>query len=346
MRFFDVENSLDYYSFGMLMPERNGGANYRYGYGSQERDDEVSGKGNSYTATYWQYDSRLGRRWNIDPVTYPWQSAYSTNNNNPIIFTDPTGLYGENKAKRKRKKAVKRYGEDRVTDIYYNEDKDDWGFGVVNNSKGDKYTRPLEGEIGVWAYKTTGIYNNKDFHAFDAKQLGSGVRSPLHFNDDLENYVRTGMMITNSFIGALSTYTVYKGGYHKWNEIWHQTKTKGTAYRWQKTRWNNPGAKYHRANQIAKVQNARNLSSKLTKIGGGLIVADIALSGELKPSHAINAAMIGISTTGLGAVVAGVWFIADFGTMGINYLIYGEAKSIGDMIDESTGTIKMYNGIY
>ena len=40
---------------------------YRYGFNGQERDDQVSGKGNSYTAEFWQYDSRLGRRWNLDP---------------------------------------------------------------------------------------------------------------------------------------------------------------------------------------------------------------------------------------------------------------------------------------
>ena len=50
---------------------------YRYGMNGQEKDDEVSGAGNSYTAQFWQYDPRIGRRWNVDPVTYPWQSSYS-----------------------------------------------------------------------------------------------------------------------------------------------------------------------------------------------------------------------------------------------------------------------------
>jgi len=61
MRFFDVENSLDYYSFGMLMPERFGGGDYRYSFNEMEKDDEVKGKGNSYTTTFRQYDARLGR---------------------------------------------------------------------------------------------------------------------------------------------------------------------------------------------------------------------------------------------------------------------------------------------
>jgi len=98
--------------------------------------------------------------------------------------------------------------------------------------------------------------------------------------------------------------------------------------------------------QANRVAGARNVAGKLTKIGGGLLVADIALSGELKPSHAINAVMLGASTTGVGAIAAGVWFIADFGTMGVNYLINGEATGLGDMIDSHYGTYEMYDGVY
>jgi len=36
------------------------GNSYRYSFNGQEKDDEVSGNGNSYTATHWQYDPRLG----------------------------------------------------------------------------------------------------------------------------------------------------------------------------------------------------------------------------------------------------------------------------------------------
>ena len=36
------------------------------------------------------------------------------------------------------------------------------------------------------------------------------------------------------------------------------------------------------------------LRSKLTKVGGVLVVADIALSGEIKPSHVINSIMLGL----------------------------------------------------
>ena len=64
---------------------------YSYGFNGQEKDDEIAGEGNSYTAEFWQYDSRLGRRWNIDPVVKYHESPYACFANNPIWFADPNG---------------------------------------------------------------------------------------------------------------------------------------------------------------------------------------------------------------------------------------------------------------
>lgn len=84
----------DYYAFGQQMPGRTWVASdYRYGMNGQEKQDEVFKGANS--AEYWMYDSRIGRRWEIDPVVYPWRSGYSTFNNNPIFFCDPSGLVAE-----------------------------------------------------------------------------------------------------------------------------------------------------------------------------------------------------------------------------------------------------------
>ncbi|MBL7801492.1 MAG: hypothetical protein JNL95_12290 [Chitinophagales bacterium] len=64
---------------------------YKYGFNGQEKDDEVYGAGNLNTAQFWEYDTRLGRRWNIDPVVKPWQSRYDCFSDNPIINIDPEG---------------------------------------------------------------------------------------------------------------------------------------------------------------------------------------------------------------------------------------------------------------
>ncbi len=64
--------------------------NYKYGFNGQERDNEIAGVGNINTAEFWEYDTRLGRRWNLDPVEHN-VSGYSTFMNNPIIYSDPDG---------------------------------------------------------------------------------------------------------------------------------------------------------------------------------------------------------------------------------------------------------------
>jgi RHS repeat-associated protein len=98
-----VLDAQDYAPFGMVMPGRKfsaniiyGGANapqrYRYGFNGMERDDDVNGQGNAYTAMFWEYDPRIGRRWNVDPIVKFWESPYACFGNNPIIYTDPLGL--------------------------------------------------------------------------------------------------------------------------------------------------------------------------------------------------------------------------------------------------------------
>ncbi len=89
----EITSTQDYYPFGSLMPGRKYSSNsYRFGFNGMEKDDEVFGStGTSYTAQFWQYDSRLGRRWNLDPKPNPSISQYTTFNLNPIMFTDVLG---------------------------------------------------------------------------------------------------------------------------------------------------------------------------------------------------------------------------------------------------------------
>jgi hypothetical protein len=77
----------------MLMPGRtySAGSGYRYGFNGQEKSDEIAGTGNHTTAEFWEYDARLGKRWNVDPVTKAYESSYATFGNNPICNIDPNG---------------------------------------------------------------------------------------------------------------------------------------------------------------------------------------------------------------------------------------------------------------
>jgi hypothetical protein len=82
----------DYYPFGFGMRERTKEfANFEFGYNGQMKTDEIYGKGNLNTALFWEMDTRIGRRWNIDPVPVPWESSYAVNRNNPLFYKDPKG---------------------------------------------------------------------------------------------------------------------------------------------------------------------------------------------------------------------------------------------------------------
>jgi len=74
-------------------PQGSGGLynSYRYGFNGQEMDNEIQGEGNTYTAEFWEYDSRLGRRWNCDPVFREFISPYACFSNNPVLRIDVNG---------------------------------------------------------------------------------------------------------------------------------------------------------------------------------------------------------------------------------------------------------------
>ncbi len=88
----DVLSLLNYYPGGQLQPGMTWeNTLYRYGYNTQERSDEIYGPGNFYTAEFWEYDSRIWRRWNRDPVVKPHESSYAVLGNSPIWFVDYDG---------------------------------------------------------------------------------------------------------------------------------------------------------------------------------------------------------------------------------------------------------------
>ncbi len=90
-------HKLDYYSFGMIMPDRSYSATpdgYRFGFNGKEQDNEVSGSGNSYDYGFRIYNPRLGKFLSLDPLfkSYPWYTPYQFAGNMPISAIDLDGL--------------------------------------------------------------------------------------------------------------------------------------------------------------------------------------------------------------------------------------------------------------
>ena len=76
---------------------------YRYSINGQEKESEINE--DITTALFWQYDSRIGRRWNIDPVNNIYESPYLCFSGNPIMLVDYNGDEAFDNSKPKKKKA-------------------------------------------------------------------------------------------------------------------------------------------------------------------------------------------------------------------------------------------------
>jgi RHS repeat-associated protein len=89
-----VVSATDYYAFGQEMPGRTfASEDYRYGYSGMESEKDIS-DGFLVFGDY-GYDSRIGRRWCVDPLIYksPANTPYGYALNNPIILVDPEGEF-------------------------------------------------------------------------------------------------------------------------------------------------------------------------------------------------------------------------------------------------------------
>jgi uncharacterized protein (TIGR02594 family) len=91
----EITSSSDYYPFGAPMAGRSfSSTEYRFGFNTQEKDDEVNGTGNSLNYKFRMHDTRLGRFFAVDPLTkdYPWYTPYQFSGNKVIHCIELEGL--------------------------------------------------------------------------------------------------------------------------------------------------------------------------------------------------------------------------------------------------------------
>jgi RHS repeat-associated protein len=107
------KNRLDYYPFGILLPNRHESTSeYRYGYQGSEKDNEIKGPGNSHTTYFRQLDPRVGRWLSIDPKATAFESPYISMGNNPMLYNDAledTIIFAENSTPEFKKQAYEAF---------------------------------------------------------------------------------------------------------------------------------------------------------------------------------------------------------------------------------------------
>jgi RHS repeat-associated protein len=254
---------------------------------------------NLYETSYRPHDPQIGRFHQIDPLAgiADDYSPYSYVLNNPLLFNDPYGL---------------------------------------DTTRGNT-PKPAPDPGDIW---TPDEGPNQIFDAdrgwapqVELSEVVVGPNSSAQEDEDGNTNAssgwETGYFYTSTAVGAAGSYFGFKGNITH-NEWWWKQKN-GT---W---RWRNNATKsnylFKRSYQLTgkALAKAKTLSTRLAAVNVALIVSDVIANKQISASHLINGAMTAISFTGVGSVVAGLWFVADLGTQ----LVTG--RSLSERLDELVG---------
>lgn len=120
------------------------GGEYRYGFNGKENDNEVKGDGNHLDFGGYGYDTRLGRRFNVDPIKKHHESPYAAFVNNPIWFVDPTGLDTIISKNNSGNLVIWLNYDDEKINYDKQMDQENWDFIEVNGTLEDAYNRLID----------------------------------------------------------------------------------------------------------------------------------------------------------------------------------------------------------
>jgi hypothetical protein len=192
-------------------------------------------------------------------------------------------------------------------------------------------------QTGVDANKNTmhvGTVNGKSYTVV-ANSTGNVIlvvsasiisRSGLSSNAAQGGGGHDGMDYVNAFVGAAGSYFGLTGNmFH--NELYWVQKN-GTLRSTQML--NNSNKIYRTSYNVVKESfaTAKVWSNRMATLGLITTGIDIAVDGQIRPSHMVNLTMAGISYTGVGSLVAGGYWITDMG-----FEVF-TGYSLGDRLDQ------------
>jgi len=201
----DILMHTDYYAFGQQQPGRTwqGTAEgYRYSHNSHEKEDALF-KG-AQSAEYWMYDSRIGRRWEMDPIMDETMSPYACFANSPIFYDDPEGL--------------KPGGDDKKSNKVKNE---------VHNEKGH-FKRGNDGKF----HKVGGGKDSKD--GANTSADATAVKQP-RAKKDTDGHGKSLEGSFHDFLVRLDNFTEHSTDWSSWDQrfVGKPTETKfGGTHQW------------------------------------------------------------------------------------------------------------------
>ena len=172
--------------------------NCTYTFSAKEKDPET---GLSYFGSRY-YSSDLSIWLSVDPMSdkYPSLSNYAYCRNNPIRLIDPNGMFdSEARATKFREKAVKKYGEDRVSDVYnntYGEGKANYSFSIYGEGK-NKYsqdggTNEYGGPIITCDKSDIVVSSGKDFRSYNKShrsKYGIRIEASISLGAQVGDYI-------------------------------------------------------------------------------------------------------------------------------------------------------------
>ncbi len=165
------QQSTSYYPFGLKMPGLSfvatGADENTFTYNGKELEDEFGLDWYHYGARF--YDPAVGRWWAIDPVDQ-YSSPYTYVGNNPVIFIDPNGMFGDY-----FDRDGTHLGSDGIDDgkVYIRDDNGSVEFGVGVLEKGYLFSEiDLKSDLGFLA--RIGFAEFRGSNIIE-QQLGMGI---------------------------------------------------------------------------------------------------------------------------------------------------------------------------